>query len=64
MAHYWIWVSAVRRSGRQIRQTILRAEKQCPSSEGQSIESAVPRKTSKLQHITTVPETDTGVQVE
>ena len=43
---------------------ILQAEKQCSSTEGQRLWSAVPRKSSKLQYMTTVPQTDTGDLVE
>lgn len=45
------WGLLVRRHGRQIRHAILQATQQFPSSEGESGESTVPRKSSKLQHM-------------
>ena len=64
-AGYWIPVGYVRARIREIRYALSQALTQFPSTEGERVQSAVPRKSSTHSTLQmTVPQTDTGGQVE
>ena len=63
-AAYWIAVGGSRRSCRQIRMAILRVQSKGEATAEPMSGSTLPRKTSKLKRIGSVPQTDTGGRVE
>ena len=63
-AYYWIYVLAMRAVCRKIRIPQTQVEGKSGGSPKEILSSTIPRKASKVKHIQTVPQTDTGDWVE